>query len=257
MSQKDNDVSSRFGTKSTPHKSKVGIIIKAVINIIIPTLLVYFLTRHTSLTQIEVLVIAGIPSIIFTAYNLIFHRRADSFGIIPIFGFIFGIISEIIAIYTNDYKLLLLKKAVITCAFGLILIISLIPIKIRSFELRPIFFYIAKSSDHELKSENKDEPIPERWERYWKSYPLFRQTFIVLTAIWGTGLLIEAIVRVIIIFNTSFNEAKIISDAATYSLLGCLVLISIIYLKHVRMRAKKLIEERKKAAAADATNSAV
>ncbi|CAG8797252.1 27247_t:CDS:2, partial [Dentiscutata erythropus] len=83
-------------------------------------------------------------------------------------------------------------------------------------------------SDHELKSENKDEPIPVRWDRYWKSYRLFRQTFIILTAIWGFGLLIEAIVR----------------------------LISIIYVKHV-IRAKKLIEERKKAAAADATNYTV
>ncbi|CAG8807935.1 11668_t:CDS:2, partial [Racocetra persica] len=32
-----------------------------------------------------------------------------------------------------------------------------------------------------------DEPIPERCERYWRTYASFRQALIVATAIWGFG----------------------------------------------------------------------
>ncbi|KAF0458452.1 membrane protein [Gigaspora margarita] len=220
---------------------------KLLINIIIPALLYYLLTRHTKLSHIEVLIISGIPSTIFTIYNFIFNRRADFMGIIPIFGFIIGIISEVVAYSTNNEQLFLLKKALFTCAFALLHFITLIPIKIKSFEMRPLQFYIAKSSGFELRGLTEDEPIPERWERYWKSYHLFRQMFYVLTAIWGFGILIDVVLHVIIVYSTPFNEAVIINDIVLYSWLGFLTLTTIFYIKFVvRVRAKKLIEERRK-----------
>ncbi|CAG8620390.1 1145_t:CDS:2 [Dentiscutata heterogama] len=130
----------------------------------------------------------------------IFRKQVNLIGLLVVFGFIVGIIFSVIE---GDSRLFLLRDSFFTGVFGLAFIITLIPIKIGSFEMRPLVYYSAKNLGMaNLKGLTEDEPIPERWERYWRSYPRFRQTFIVLTAVWGFGLLIEVPVRVIIVYRS-------------------------------------------------------
>ncbi|RIA92045.1 hypothetical protein C1645_766175 [Glomus cerebriforme] len=95
------------------------------------------------------------------------------------------------------------------------------------------------TSKSELPGLTEDEPISERWDRYWVSYPSFRHGFIVMTAVWGVGLIAEVPIRVIIVFGTPENRAVYLSNIATYSWLIILVIFSIIYVRRFRKRGEK------------------
>src|SRR5205823_14013719 len=96
----------------------------------------------------------------------------------------------------DDPLIQLLLRSAITSTIGITLLITLLPIKFGTFRMRPLAFYFIKdmatggtfahsSSSVNLPGITNDEPIAERWERYWVSYPLFRRGFIIVTAIWG------------------------------------------------------------------------
>ncbi|RIA89516.1 hypothetical protein C1645_681601, partial [Glomus cerebriforme] len=174
-------------------------------DIILPFILYYILKNH--IKELWALVISGIPPFIIAIYGLISKRRVEILGVVIIISFI---VSALVTLLRNDPRIQLLRKSSITGSLGLIFIITLIPIKIRTFEMRPASFYLFKdmamggtfglsSSSINLPGLTEDEPISERWDRYWNSYPSFRRTFIVLTAVWGCGFLSEVPIRTVIV----------------------------------------------------------
>ncbi|KAF0460995.1 membrane protein [Gigaspora margarita] len=200
------------------------------------------------------LVISGIPPIISVILNFIIRKQVNAIGMLSIAGFIAG---TILAIYQDDAKLYLIRDSFVTGVIGLVFVISLIPIKVGSFEMRPLLYYNSKNLGlGDLKGLTEDEPIPERWERYWRSYAFFRRLFIVMTAVWGFGLILEVPARLLIIFYTkTVDEAVYIANIFVYSWLSILILFNIIYSRYMKKLGKKR-EAEAEAAAAAANNQA-
>ncbi|KAF0550822.1 membrane protein [Gigaspora margarita] len=236
-------------TQKNKAKMMLQLLLMMFIDIGLPLLLYFVLSKY--LSTILALIISGVPPAISVIVTFILRRQVNVIGLLVLIGFVVGIILSVIQ---GDPKLFLLRESFITGAIGLAFIITLIPIKVGSFEMRPLVYYNAKNLGMaNLKGLTEDEPIPERWERYWKSYPRFRQTFIVLTAVWGFGLLLEVPVRVIIIYRTAtIDEAVYIGNIFLYSWLGCLVLFTITYSKHRQKEGEKLLKEQEEAAASAA-----
>ncbi|CAG8796205.1 21090_t:CDS:1 [Dentiscutata erythropus] len=103
--------------------------------------------------------------------------------------------------------------------------------------MRPLIYYnIQNLGIGNLKGLMEDEPIPDRWERYWRTYAVFRWTFIILTAIWRFGLLFEIPFHVLIIYKTrTTNDAVYIGAIFGYSWFGCLILSSTIFSKWMQI----------------------
>jgi hypothetical protein len=178
-------------------------------NIILPFVLYFILDNYVR--EIWALLISGIPPLIFTIYKLISKGRVDALGVIIVSSFI---VSAIVSLIKDDPRIQLLRKSVITAVFGIVLVISLIPIKFGTFHLRPLAFYFFKdlmtsgsssrsSPKVNLSGLTEDEPTGERWERYWGSYLYFRRGFTIITAIWGFGCLSEIPLQIIAIFKSS------------------------------------------------------
>ncbi|CAG8784902.1 3146_t:CDS:1 [Cetraspora pellucida] len=217
------------------------------VDIGLPILLYYILSKY--IPVIWALVISGIPPIVSVILNFIIRKQVNAIGILSIVGFIAG---TILSVLQDDPKLYLLRESFITGAVSLVFIVSLIPIKIGSFQMRPLLYYNSKNLGlADLKGLTEDEPIPERFERYWRSYALFRRVFIVMTAVWGFGLLLEVPARILIIYNTkTVDEAVYIGNIVIYSWISCLILFNIIYSGWM----KKLGKKREAEAAATAEN---
>ncbi|CAG8639160.1 16080_t:CDS:1 [Racocetra fulgida] len=117
--------------------------------------------------------------------------------------------------------------------------------------MRPLLYYNCKNLEiGNLKGLTEDEPIPERYERYWRSYALFRRTFIVLTAVWGFGLLLDVPVRILIIYKTkTIDETVYIGNVVIGSWTGCILLFTIVYSRWMQ----KLSQKREAEAAAAAS----
>ncbi|CAG8514043.1 886_t:CDS:1 [Scutellospora calospora] len=247
--QKDDEDQS---TPSKPKSSQRTIILRMVsmtiTDIGLPLIIYFVVSKH--LSTIISLIISGIPPTLSVIVNLIFRRQINVIGLLVITGFIAGII---VSVYQNDAKLFLLRESFVTGVIGLIFIITLIPIKIGSFKMRPLIFYNSKNLEMgSLEGLTEDEPIPDRWERYWRLYPSFRRTFYVLTAVWGFGLLIEVPARIAIIYNTTVDQAIYTGSIVFYTWLGCLVLFTVIYSRAMKKRGDELRKEQAEAEAASA-----
>ena len=72
------------------------------------------------------------------------------------------------------------------------------------------------SSKINLSGLTEDEPTEERWDRHWASYQYFRCGFIIMTVIWGFGLIYQIPIRVIIIYKLSIDQAFLFVNILEY-----------------------------------------
>ncbi|RGB42433.1 hypothetical protein C1646_683259 [Rhizophagus diaphanus] len=234
----------------------LGIGLMLFSEIALPLILYYVLKNY--MKEIWALLISGVPPFLVVIYGIIIKRRVDSLGALIIISFI---VSAIVASLKGDARAYLLRESAITGTVGLTFLITLIPIKYGSFQLRPIIFYFAKDmqtggsfgySSSKRNNSGLAEEISERWEIYWKKYAIFRHGFIFLTIFWGIGLIVEVPARVLIVLNTPTIERAVFwTNILIYSWLGVLILVNILYTKWFRKRCIKIIGEEERRTAAN------
>ncbi|RGB35067.1 hypothetical protein C1646_614630, partial [Rhizophagus diaphanus] len=160
----------------------------------------YYILRMFIHEVVAFLISGALPSIAIT-YGLIRRRRVDILGILVSNCLNFG---ALISLFYGNPNIQLLEKfmTMSLLPFHIVAMISLIPIKIGTFKLRPLLFYIFKDlTTGGAFAYLSPKMIDESWDRYWVSYQYFRRGFIYMTVIWGFGLLSEILVRVMIIYN--------------------------------------------------------
>ncbi|CAB4485935.1 unnamed protein product [Rhizophagus irregularis] len=116
---------------------KIGLML--FFEIALPLILFYVLKSY--MKEIWALLISGVPPFLIVIYGIISKRRIDIFGAITIISIV---VSAIVASLKGDARAYLLRESAITGTVGLTFLITLIPIKYGSFQMRPIMFYFAK-----------------------------------------------------------------------------------------------------------------
>ncbi|CAB4440275.1 unnamed protein product [Rhizophagus irregularis] len=224
---------------------RVGLMI--FFEIALPFALYYTLKNY--LRDIWALLISGIPPFIIAIYGLISRRRADIIGVIVVLSFILSAVASLIK---DDPRIQLLRRSAITCIISAVLIISLIPIKIGTFKMKPLAFYFLKdmatggsfgysNSKVNLPGLTEDEPIDARWDRYWASYQYFRRGIIIMTALWGFGLLSEVPIRVIIIYKlSSIDQAFLLVNVIHYIYLIIMGLLTLVCAGWMKKQSDKI-----------------
>ncbi|CAB4392019.1 unnamed protein product [Rhizophagus irregularis] len=146
------------------------------------------------MSEVLALVVSGFPPFLVVIYGLIRERRVDILGAMLVVCFIvYGIVLSI----TNDARIQLFRESAVTGTIGLVFLISLLPIKIGSSQMRPMSYYFAKdmltggSFGLSPKKNNIDD-IKERWvEKEIGIITPCLDADIGLTALWGVGYIIE------------------------------------------------------------------
>ncbi|CAG8526892.1 5950_t:CDS:1 [Dentiscutata erythropus] len=227
-----------------------------VVDVGLPITLYYVLT-YFGVPDILALVLSGTIPFVSVIINFIFRNQVDVTGILSTTGFIASTILTIIQIYITLDILLQLNSPIISFAMGLVFFITLIPIKVGSYQMRPLLYHNFKFMEMgNFKGVTEDEPIPERWERHWSTYADFRQTFIVLTAVWGFALLLDVPFRILIIYKTKFaDKAGLVGGIVTFCYMQIFVLFSVIYVKRMIKLHDKRYKEKEGVVIADAANN--
>jgi hypothetical protein len=70
-------------------------------------------------------------------------------------------------------------------------------------------------------------------------YEGFRRIFRNMTAVWGIGFLVEAALRVVIVYNTSPGTALAVSKVTPYLFIAVLVAWTVAYGRHHRKKAER------------------
>lgn len=195
--------------------SKVEIIVSVLINIVLPYLIYTILKTH--ITSIIALSLAACVPLIDTLYHLIKDKKLDTFS-----SFIFlGIVLSIVAAWIGgDERFILLRESYVTGIMGLVFLLSLLTPK-------PLIYYFA------MRFISNKSVMTKRWEEEVS----FRHFIRIMAAVWGIGLMIEALVKVVIVYEFPISKALVISPIAQYIIIAILIYWNIHFVKQRKQKA--------------------
>ncbi|KAG0909058.1 hypothetical protein G6F33_009139 [Rhizopus arrhizus] len=173
-------------------------------------LLLYNLLRPY-IGQVLAMVSASAPPLAIVIIRMIRDRTFDPLGCVAGLSFL---ISGILSIAEPDEKISTICESIIPFILGLSCIISIIPIKIGSFELKPLVFQLANQimprteDDEELKKQDihrltRKSLGQKKLDYLYDNMARFRQDMRYMTFTWGILLILSCIVKVVIVLTSS------------------------------------------------------
>ncbi|KAG2173538.1 hypothetical protein INT44_007129 [Umbelopsis vinacea] len=173
-----------------------------VVDIGFPLAIYYGMKNYTSL--IVALMVSSIPPLLLVIGKFIYSRKVDIFGCLFVLGFI---LSGVFALATGDARLVLLRDSSVTCVVGFCFLLTLIPIKTKRFNNRPLqfLFYaqiIENLSPVTWKDEQGNKYTLSRADWLYTYVPYLRTYAIATTVLWGVLLEAEFITKVILITSS-------------------------------------------------------
>jgi hypothetical protein len=168
-------------------------------------LVAYFLLRSAGFGAVTALVLSGILPAFGVGISFLRNRRLDAIGLLVLAGIVVG---TALGLLSGDTRLVLVEGSVPTAVFGVLCLGSL-------WSAYPLIYRFA------IEFIGPDTPRGREFESLWP-FPGFRHVFRVMTTVWGSACVAEAVARVIIIELTSTGTALAISKAMPYAVAGLL-----------------------------------
>ncbi|KAI9030152.1 hypothetical protein CLU79DRAFT_734327 [Phycomyces nitens] len=218
-----------------------------VVDALLPIGLYYILKSH--MLAVWALVVSTAPVVASVIIQAIFLRRIDPIGMAVVFGFI---LSVILAVVDKDPKLLLMRESFVLAGVGGLCALTLLPLRYKSFELRPFTYYIAidlipmrtvSFHDPETKPQN-------RIAFYWANSPFCRFHVRLLTAIIIVFLEAEFGLKLFYIFTFDIDKIVILSNATLPAIAISVAAFAGFYIYWIGKRLQRLEPDMLKAAGA-------
>jgi intracellular septation protein A len=189
------------------------------INAVAPAVIYQILTSR-GLTSFNALVLVALFPIVGIAISLLRTHRVDAVGILSLAFITVGLVTSLLS---GDERFLLLKESLITGAFGLVCLGSLLlP--------RPLMFYFGRSFSA------GDPAAVQRYDSLW-AYPRFRHIQRTLTVGWGCGYVAEACLRVVLLAVLPITLFLAISQFLALGVTVLLLLWTVRYVRAARAQA--------------------
>ena len=172
----------------------------------------YGALRSAGWSAVAALLLSGVFPVLGVAIAAIRNRRLDVVGGLVLAGIVVG---TVLGVAFHSARLLLLEGSVPTAVFGFVCLGSL-------WARRPLLFSVV------LEFTGPDTARGREMTALWE-FEKYRRIFRIITAVWGTGFLIEAALRVIIVENTSTGTALAISKVMPFVFAGVLSVWTVAY----------------------------
>ena len=217
--------------RATPPASRTRQVLRHVAN---PTLLVGvvapivtydLLSGHTS--DVTALAVGAAFPAAATLWTLVRTRRPEPVALMTLAGIVLGLIG---ALVFDSSMFLLLKESVVTGAFGLVFLGSLVA-------ARPVTFALGRAMMATTPAER------EAYDATW-DHPGVRAGHRRTTAEWGAAFLLEAGLRTVLAFVLAPGTLLVVSPLLTAAVLGPVALVT--------LRRRRRAVARMRAAAAQA-----
>jgi len=175
-------------------------------------LVAYKVLRSEGLTAVTALLASGVFPALGLAIRAVWHRRLDVVGAVVLAGIIVG---AVLGLVSHSARLVLVEGSVPTAVFGVACLGSL-------SAQRPLVYSLA------LEFVGPDTAKGREMTLFWQ-HEGFRRSFRVITAVWGAAFLLEAALRVVIVYSTSTGTALAISTVTPFVFAGTMVAWTIGY----------------------------
>lgn len=196
-----------------------GLYRSLAINVGLPFVVVQVLL-HRGTPAVTALAIAAVFPFVDSIVGIARQRRFDPIAVLSLLAILIGIGSSGLS---GNPAFAVAKESLFTGVFGIVFLASL-------WAKRPMIFTLGKQF-----STGGDPAAVAAWEARWE-IPGFRRVIRRMTAVWGCGLLLEALARVVLAFALPVGISTVLSP-----LLGVAVIVGLIawttaYIRLVRRR---------------------
>ena len=186
-------------------------------------LVAYSLLRSAGMTAVTALLLSGVFPALGVTIGAVRHRRLDTVGVLVLAGIATG---TILGLISHSTRLLLVEGSVPTAIFGAACLGSL-------WARHPLMFSFAR------EFTGPDTAKGREMTRLWQ-YEGYRRIFRVITAVWGVAFLLEAALRVVIVYNTSAGTALVISKVTPFLFVGILTAWTVAYGAHHKKKGEHM-----------------
>ncbi|MBW0105693.1 VC0807 family protein, partial [Pseudonocardia sp. KRD291] len=186
-----------------------------LLNVVVP-IVVYDVLTGRGYGEVTALLLSGVGPLLDMLITIVRSRRVDEFSVVVLAFLAVGVVTSLLF---SDPRLFLLKESVATGVFGVIMLGSLVVAP------RPLMFYFGRRF--------ATGGVPARiewWNGLWR-FAGFRRTQWVITATWGTALLAEAVIRVVLTYTLPVATMVVVNNVAPLVVIGLLVLWTVTYAK--------------------------
>jgi hypothetical protein len=147
---------------------------------------VYYLLHGFGVSNLVALGTGAVLPALGAGYTVVTKRRADG---VALFVLATMVVSIALSALTGDPRLLLAKDGLITGLWGLWFLASV-------HSRRPAAFVFARPL-----MEGRRVFAARNWDALWQAEPGFRRIWRVSSVIWGTGMLADAAIRVVMSYT--------------------------------------------------------
>lgn len=169
----------------------------------------YYLLRAVGAGQWLALVAGGVLVLPWIAWGLVKRGRVEMMAV-----FTLGVVlaGTLLSLVTGDARVLLIRDSWITTAVGLGMLTSLLT-------RRP--FMLAAARGIVIAKVGEEGLVA--WEARWDDDPAFRHHFRLVTAVWGTGLLLDAVLRVVLVYAIPLDAVPLATTVLLVVLIAGLI----------------------------------
>ena len=179
--------------------------------------------RSAGLSAVTALLVSGVFPALGVTIGVVRNRRLDVVGVLVLAGIVVG---TVLGLAFHSARLLLVEGSVPTAIFGVACLGSL---RAR----HPLMFSFA------LEFTGPDTAKGREMTSLWQ-YEGYRRVFRVITAVWGIGFLLEAALRVVIVYNTSTGTALASSKVTPFLWAAILSAWTVAYGTHHKKKGERL-----------------
>jgi intracellular septation protein A len=213
----------RTATETTAKGGQLRSITMIVIFDVAAPLVAYNVLRSAGLPAVTALLLSGVFPALGVTINAIRHRRLDVLGALVLAGIAVG---TILGLVSHSARLLLVEGSVPTAIFGVACLGSL-------WARHPLMYSFAR------EFTGPDTAKGQEMTRLWQ-YEGYRRVFRVITAVWGVAFLLEAALRVVIVYHTSTGTALAISKVTPFLFAGVMVAWTVAYGVHYKKKGERM-----------------
>ena len=204
------------------------ILVEALVNFVLPFAIYNY--AEAPLGPVRALIASSAPPILWSLVEFARHRRVDALSMMVLGGILLSLLAMLGG---GGVKFLQLREKLVTGLIGLVFLGSA---AIR----RPLIYELARASMMRKSTEQAEEFTA------LQVHAAFRRTMMVMTLVWGLGLLADVAVGVVLVETLSIREYLIVNPILGYGTMGALGLWTFWYAR----RQQRLGEARRRAAEA-------
>jgi len=169
------------------------------------------------------ILLAAILPVVGVVRDFLVHRRLNWYSVFSLVLIAIGLVT---ALGTHDARLFFLRHAIIGLIIAALLLGS-------AFTPWPAIYFLMRH----LAATTSPE-AGQQFRTRWQAHAGFRQTFYVLTMVWGLLFLIEALVLIYLVYALPSLSALFAVEAIVgYIPIICGVLFSVPYVRYRRRKA--------------------